>query len=62
MECVTAQQVISAALDREPVDTYQLEEAKAHCRTAPTAGCSCARSSSRNRWAFPSLPRTSPTA
>jgi hypothetical protein len=38
MECVTAQQVISTALDREPVDSYQLEEAKAHCRTCPECG------------------------
>ncbi|MDR3687015.1 MAG: hypothetical protein P4L93_08690 [Coriobacteriia bacterium] len=38
MECVTAQQVISTALDREPVDSYQLEEAKEHCRTCPECG------------------------
>jgi hypothetical protein len=38
MDCVTAQQVISAALDREPVDTYQLEEAKEHCRTCTECG------------------------
>jgi len=38
MECVTAQQVISSALDREPVDSYQLEEAKEHCRTCPECG------------------------
>lgn len=38
MECVQAQQVISAALDREPVDAYQLEEAKAHCRACADCG------------------------
>jgi len=38
MDCIQAQQVISAALDREPVDVYQLEEAKRHCRMCAECG------------------------
>jgi hypothetical protein len=32
MDCLEAQQLVSAALDREPVDAALLEEAKSHCR------------------------------
>lgn len=32
MDCTDAQQIVSAALDREPVDTDLLTEAKDHCR------------------------------
>jgi predicted anti-sigma-YlaC factor YlaD len=32
MDCSTAQQIVSAALDREPIDPETLVEAKDHCR------------------------------
>ena len=36
MECLTAQQLISDALDREPADADQLSAAKSHCMGCPT--------------------------
>ncbi len=39
MDCTQAQQILSEAVDREPVATELLAEARAHCRTCPN----CAR-------------------
>jgi len=36
MECLTAQGIISEAVDREATDAIQLAEAKAHCKACPT--------------------------
>ena len=35
MDCLTAQELVSAAMDREPVDASLLAQAKEHCRTCP---------------------------
>ena len=49
MDCLTAQSLISEAIDREPLDAARLAEAKEHCRTCSAASWPQSRHRSLSR-------------
>ena len=60
MDCIEAQSAISAAVDRAPVDSFVLEDAKNHCKACPACGAFVRTLSAAKRSPLPQPPSDLP--